>query len=104
MPSSQAMSESSVTLTVRLQAREGQHAALEKELLALIEPTRAEAGCVAYDLYGAADTPGLFMLHEVWASREHHQRHTQTPHFLRWCARKNAVLANRDAVFWKKIR
>lgn len=98
------MSESSVTLMVRLQAREGQEAALEKELLALIEPTRAEAGCLAYDLYGAADTPGLFTLHEEWASREDHERHTQTPHFLRWSARKDAVLANRDAAFWKKIR
>jgi quinol monooxygenase YgiN len=30
-------------------------------------------------------------------------RHTNTPHFLRWNARKDALLASREAIFWKQV-
>ncbi len=92
-----------VTLIVILRAREGQETILEAELRALVAPTRKEDGCLGYDLYRAADAPGAFWLHEVWASREAHAEHIHTPHFLRWNARKDALLASRDATFWKRI-
>jgi quinol monooxygenase YgiN len=88
---------------VVLRAKEGQEIALEEELRALVAPTRREPGCLGYTLHRSADQPGVLLLHEVWASREHHARHTQTPHFQRWSSRKDAVLASRDASFWKKI-
>jgi quinol monooxygenase YgiN len=91
------------TLIVRLNPRDGQEMLLEAELRALVAPTRKEEGCLTYDLYRSAELPIAFMLHEVWASREHHARHTNTPHFLRWNARKDALLASRDATFWKLV-
>jgi quinol monooxygenase YgiN len=42
-------------------------------------------------------------LHEVWASREAHTEHTHTLHFLRWNARKDALILSRDGTFWKQI-
>src|SRR5438034_5973015 len=78
-----------VTLIVILRAREGQETILEAELRALVAPTRKEDGCLGYDLYRAADAPGAFWLHEVWASRDAHAEHIHTPHFLRWNARKD---------------
>lgn len=92
-----------VTFTVILRAKEGQQTLVEAELRALVGPTRREEGCLQYDLHRSADQPGAFLLHEVWASREHHAKHTKTPHFLRWDARKDALLASRDAAFWKQI-
>jgi quinol monooxygenase YgiN len=92
-----------VTLVVLLRAREGQHLLLEAELRALVGPTRKEEGCLQYDLHREADQPGLFLLHEVWASREHHTAHTKTPHFLRWNARKDALLASRESAFWRQV-
>ena len=92
-----------VTLIVILRAREGQESLLEAELRALVGPTRREEGCLTYDLHRSVDAPGGLLLHEVWATREHHRLHTQTPHFLRWNARKDALLASRDATFWKLI-
>jgi quinol monooxygenase YgiN len=92
-----------VTLIVNLRAREGQELLLEAELRAIVGPTRREHGCLTYDLYRGAELPSSFLLHEVWTSREHHRLHTQTPHFLRWNARKDALLAGRDATFWKQI-
>jgi quinol monooxygenase YgiN len=88
---------------VILRAREGQEALLEAELRALVAPTRREEGCITYDLHRCLEIPGAFLLHEVWASREHHARHTKTPHFLRWDARKDALLASRDATFWTRL-
>jgi quinol monooxygenase YgiN len=95
--------KSAVTLTVILRAREGQESLLEAELRALVGATRREEGCITYDLHCAAEIPGAFLLHEVWASREHHSRHTKTPHFLRWDAGKDTLLASRDATFWKRL-
>jgi quinol monooxygenase YgiN len=92
-----------VTLIVILRAREGQETLLEAELRALAGPSRREEGCLAYNLHRAIDTPGALLLHEVWASREAHTEHTHTPHFLRWNARKDTLLASRDANFWKQI-
>jgi quinol monooxygenase YgiN len=92
-----------VTLMVVLRAREGQQPFLEAELRALLGPTRREEGCLTYDLHRGADAPDEFLLHEVWASREHHRMHTQTPHFIRWNARKDALLASRDSAFWKQV-
>jgi len=92
-----------VTLVVLLRAREGQETILEAELRALVSPSRKEEGCLRYDLHRSVDTPGALLLHEVWASREAHTEHTYTPHFLRWNARKDALLASREANFWKQI-
>jgi quinol monooxygenase YgiN len=92
-----------VTLIVQLRAREGQETILEAELRALVSPSRKEDGCLCYDLHRSVDTPGALLLHEVWASRDAHTEHTHTPHFLRWNARKDSLLASRDANFWKQI-
>jgi quinol monooxygenase YgiN len=92
-----------VTLVVILRAREGQETLLEAELRALAGPSRKEDGCLTYDLHRSMDTPGALLLHEVWASREAHTEHSHTPHFLRWNARKDALLASRDGTFWQQI-
>jgi quinol monooxygenase YgiN len=92
-----------VTLMVILRAREGQETLLEAELRALVGPSRKEDACLTYDFYRSIDIPGAFLLHEVWASREAHTEHAHTLHFLRWNARKDALLASRDGTFWQQI-
>jgi quinol monooxygenase YgiN len=92
-----------VTLIVILRAREGQKTLLEAELRALVGPSRKEEGCLTFDLHRSVDTPGAFLLHEVWASRDAHTDHLHTPHFLRWNAGKDALLTSREGTFWKQI-
>ena len=101
--SAEKLPKAAVTLMVVLRARQGQEILLEAELRALVSPTRKEEGCITYDLYRSAEAPGAFWLREVWASREHHTVHRWTPHFLRWNARKDALLASREAGFWEQI-
>ena len=91
------------TLLVVLRPREGQEIFLEAELRALIGPTRKEDGCLRYDLYRSSEGPVAYLLYEIWESRERHTAHTKTDHFLRWNARKDSLLASREAGFWKQI-
>lgn len=97
------LSKDAVTLIVQLRPRDGQDMLLEAELRALVGPTRKEDGCLTYDLHRSLDGPMAFLLHEVWASREAHTRHTNTPHFLRWNARKDALLSSREVTYWKQV-
>ena len=55
------------------------------------------------DLLPNPPPPGAFLLHEVWLTREHHRLHTKTRHFLRWDARKDALLASREVSFWSQV-
>lgn len=86
-----------------LHAKPGQEPLLQAELGALIRPTRKEEGCIAYELHRSTDVPGDFLFFEIWATREAHTAHTRTPHFLRWNARKDTLLASRESTFWKQI-
>ena len=92
-----------VALVVMMHAKPGQELLLQAELTALIRPSRNEESCLLYDLHRSTDVPGDFLFYEIWASREAHAIHKQTPHFLRWNARKDTLLASRESTFWKKI-
>jgi len=102
-PAVTKLPKNAVILVVTLRAKEGRHILLEAELRALISPTRKEEGCLQYDLHRCADQPGTFLFHEVWETREHHTAHTRTPHYLRWNARKDALLASRESAFWHHL-
>ena len=92
-----------VTLIVILRAKEGQALLLEAELRALVAPSRKEQGCLQYDLHVATEHAGTYLLHEIWASFEDHGAHSRSPHFLRWNARKDALLAHRESAFYRQI-
>ena len=68
-------------LMVTLRAEKGQETGLRRELEALVEPSRREAGNLRFDLYADKDDPGRFIVLEHWASEEdQHRHHTQAPH------------------------
>ncbi len=69
-----------LTVVAEFQALPGKEAELRQALLDCIEPTRAEEGCVQYDLHEATGTPGHFIFYENWTSREALDRHLATPH------------------------
>jgi quinol monooxygenase YgiN len=62
-------------------ARPGQEPALRADLLAMLESSRREAGCLEYELHSSDDDPGLFFF-----SATHHRGHLQTPHVRRLLA------------------
>jgi quinol monooxygenase YgiN len=70
----------SIRVVAHLHAVPGQEAAVEAVLESFLAPTRAEAGCVAYDFFVDADDSTQFTFIEEWSSREALEVHLQTPH------------------------
>ena len=50
------------------------------ELEKLIRITRAEPGCIQYDLHQDNEDPAHFLFYETWESRELWQAHMNAPH------------------------
>ncbi len=69
-----------LTVVATLKARPGEEEALLAMLRALIAPTRAEPGCIAYELHRSDEEPGTFLFDEVWESRPLWEAHMQSPH------------------------
>ena len=68
------------TVVAIFRARAGQEAPLHASLVAMLEPSRREAGCLNYDLLRSNDDPALFFFHETWRSAAHHRAHLEMPH------------------------
>jgi quinol monooxygenase YgiN len=69
-----------LSVVAHIRAKSGNEEDLRRVLLTLIEPTRAEDGCVQYDLHVHSTDPGHFAFYENWTSREHLDRHLASPH------------------------
>jgi len=69
-----------ITAVTLIHGLPGRELDLKQHLLSLACPTRAEAGCIAYDLYESPEQAHEFMRYEVWASREALEAHKKTPH------------------------
>lgn len=54
---------------------------VRQALLAVVAPSRAEAGCLQYDLHLARDQPNSFVMIERWQDDATLDRHLATPHF-----------------------
>ena len=50
-----------VAVVAELVAKPGKEEELRRELLALVEPTRREEGCVQYDLHVSTEERGRFV-------------------------------------------
>lgn len=98
------MNAKSLTVVATLNATPGQEATLRRELLALIAPSRQDAGCVNYDLHQAVDNPGHFLFHENWTSKQHLDDHLARPHLKAFLAKAGDLLAEPPQItLWEKI-
>lgn len=69
-----------LTIVADMHARPERLDEIKAALIALIEPTRAEAGCVNYDLHQDNNDPLHFLFYENWASYELWQAHRDSSH------------------------
>ena len=58
----------------------GEEDAVKAALLAMVEPTRKEAGCLCYNLHQSTKDKTEFMFYEQWANQEALKAHGKTPH------------------------
>ena len=69
-----------LTVIAKLKAKSGYEEQLYELLRGLVEPTRAEEGCINYDMHRSVEEPGTFMFYENWESRPLWERHMGSPH------------------------
>jgi quinol monooxygenase YgiN len=72
-----------ITTIARLKAKPGAEARLEELLKSLIEPTRAESGCIDYTMHRDLEEPGAYYFYDNWRSQEDLDAHFETPHIKR---------------------
>lgn len=84
---------SALTIIANITADENNIELVKMELLKLIVPTRAEEGCLQYDLHQDNENPAHFTVIENWASSEFLQAHIENTHFTNFMKVTEGVIA-----------
>ena len=75
-----------LTIVANIKARTDKIDLVKSELEKLIDITRAEEGCLNYDLHQDNEDPTHFMFYENWESRELWQTHMNAQHLQDYLA------------------
>ena len=69
----------------------GNLAAARPLMIAVMQASRAEDGCIEYNYAEDLLEPGLIRVSEVWESREQLAAHLKTPHMAVWGEERAAL-------------
>jgi quinol monooxygenase YgiN len=99
------MTEGPIILTVHFEAVPGREEDLARELVALVEPTLKEAGCLAYELHVDPENHGKFMFFEKFADQAALDFHVNTSHFKKFLSsrEKSDPFAGQTITRWKSL-
>lgn len=75
---------SKLTIVANIHANTDKVELVKAELEKLVPITRAEKGCLQYDLHQDNSNPAHFMFYENWESRELWQTHMNAPHLAHY--------------------
>ncbi|GGL10951.1 putative quinol monooxygenase [Nocardia jinanensis] len=84
---------STLVLDVRFTAKPGRGEDMREVLLAMIEPTLAEPGCVGYELFFHPTDSTRAVLLEEWVDRAALMAHFETPHLKACITAMEDILA-----------
>ncbi|WP_096086383.1 putative quinol monooxygenase [Agaribacterium haliotis] len=85
---------SKLTIVANIVANEDKIELVKEELLKLIDITRAEEGCINYDLHQDNENPAHFMFYENWESRELWQAHMGNTHLAEYMTATEGCVAS----------
>ena len=83
-----------LTIVAHIRPHQDQAELVLSELSKLVAPTRAEEGCINYDLHRDNEDPTYFMLYENWESRELWQQHMVSAHIQSYRAATEGAVAD----------
>ncbi len=81
----------------------GKEEDLKEHLLSLAAPTRAEPGCVMYDLYQLPDRKHEFLRFEIWSSLEALEAHKKAPHLKASFEKRQREGWTTEIVIWDRV-
>jgi len=87
---------SKVTVVAKLVAHEAVVERVKAELLKLVEPTRAEKGCIEYLLHQDNDDHRVFIFFEKWQDMESLVDHTASAHYRGYAAAVEGLIAEKS--------
>ncbi len=93
-------SEKLQTIVAQVRAKTEFAETVRRECLALVKPSRAEKGCINYDLYQSAADSTLFIFIENWESREDLERHLESPHAIAFDEKTSEMLAEPEQIIY----
>lgn len=82
-----------LTIVAHIHAVAGKEALVAAELEKLVAITRAEDGCIQYDLHRDTADPAHFLFFENWESRELWQTHMNAPHLAAYMQATEGAVA-----------
>lgn len=80
------MSGEEIVLVARLQVREDAVEEAKQAALDIVADSRAEDGCINYDVHQAIDDPTVFIWHETWKNKAAIDEHFETDFFKTFAA------------------
>lgn len=77
------MSDNTIRVVARFKAKAGRTEDLKRVLTEFVAPTRAEDGCITYDLVENISDPTDLTFVEEWTSKEALEKHLGSDHIAR---------------------
>ncbi|MHC4394932.1 MAG: putative quinol monooxygenase [Planctomycetota bacterium] len=98
------MADEKITVLAKIKAKDQMAETVKQQALALVAPTRSEAGCISYDFHQSTDDETLFMFYENWTSKKALDEHLRMPYLQAFIAKADELLAGPlDVTIWKKL-
>ena len=98
------MADTKITVLARFKAKDGMEEKIKQEIMACVAPTRAEAGCINYDLHQSTDDKRIFILYENWTSKQVLDEHLAMPYLKALAAAAEELCSEPlDITIWKMI-
>ncbi len=85
---------SRLTIVANITAHPDKIDLLKAELEKMVPLTRAETGCINYDLHQDNENPAHFMFYENWETRDLWQDHMNTQHLKAYKAATEDAVAD----------
>ena len=83
----------------------GKELQLRDELMRVVEPTRAEPGCVRIHLYESTRGPLTYFIHSEWVDEPAFDAHVELPHTVRFAGQvEDLITQPLQAVRTKQIQ
>jgi len=95
------MPKEGVIILAQLKAKPGEEETVGKALLAMVEPTRKEDGCICYNLHQDASDKTKFMFYEQWAGKEALDAHGKSPHMKTMQGKINGLIEKSEVAFFE---
>ncbi len=88
-----------MSMMVRIEAKPECITRVKQCLTDILAPTRAEDGCVSYQLFIDDANPAMFIFVETWATKAAWEAHDKTPHVAAFRRIAKTDVANVEVVF-----